>query len=144
MTARKNPIDRQREGAITLEVGGDDDNSRIREFLSTPNALYTITEQAVYKVLLADDIDPERTNPHIPNQSQKIIPAGYNDETVAKILLTTKYIFDEKNAQVDPRLGEFFEAVIDLTKDALELQRMILDLKHEKGGGKLPPPFNEI
>ncbi len=131
MTTKKRAIDRQREGAITLEVGGDDDNSQVKEFLSTSNALYTITEQAIYKVLLADDVDPKRTNPDIPDQSQKIIPCGYNDPTVAKILLTAKYIFDEKNAEVRPPLGEFFEATIELTKDALELQKMISDLKKE-------------
>ena len=128
---RKSAIDRQRESAITLEVGGKDDNSQIREFLSLSHALFTVTDLAVYRVLLADDIDPERTNPNIPNQSQKIIPSGYNDPIVAKILLTAKYLFDKNNATADPLLDEFFEAAIDLTKHVLELQKMIAELKGE-------------
>lgn len=128
---RKNTIDRQRESAITLEVGGEDDNSQIREFLSLSHALFTVTDLAVYRVLLADDIDPERTNPNIPNQSQKVIPSGYNDPIVAKILLTAKYLFDKNNATEDLLLDKFFEAVIDLTKHVLELQKMIADLKNE-------------
>lgn len=128
---RKSAIDRQREGAVTLEVGGDDDNSQIKEFLSTSNALYTITDQAVYKVRLADDIDPKRTNPNAPNLSQKIIPAGYSDEVVGKILITAKYLFDERNATVEPLIGDFFEAAIELTNHVLELQKMVADLKKE-------------
>ncbi|MAS87200.1 MAG: hypothetical protein CMH30_04390 [Micavibrio sp.] len=127
----KSAIDRQRESAITLEVGGDDDNSQIREFLSLSHALYTITDQAVYRVLLADDIDPDRTNPNIPNQSQKVIPFGYNDPVVAKTLLTAKYLFDKNNATADHLLDDFFETVIDLTKHALELQKMVAELKGE-------------
>lgn len=128
---RKSAIDRQRESAITLEVGGDDDNSQIREFLSLSHALFTVTDLAVYRVLLADDIDPKRTNPNIPNQSQKVISSGYNDPIVAKILLTAKYLFDKNNATADLLLDDFFEAVIDLTKHVLELQKMIADLKGE-------------
>jgi hypothetical protein len=128
---RKSALDRQRESAITLEVGGDDDNSQIREFLSLSHALFTITDLAVYRVLLADDIDPERTNPNIPNQSQKIIASGYNDPIVAKILLTAKYLFNENNTTSAPLLDEFFKAVIDLTKHVLELQKMVNELKDE-------------
>ena len=128
---RKSAIDRQREGAITLVVGGDDDDSQIREFLSTSHALYTITDQAVYKVRLADDIDPKRTNPNTPNLSQKIIPAGYSDEVVGRILMTTKYLFDERNATVKPLIGDFFEATIELTNHVLELQKMVADLRKE-------------
>lgn len=128
---QKRPIDRQREAAITLTVGDEEDSSPIRDFLSTANALYTIKENGVYKVQLADDIDPGRTNPNVPNLSQKVLSAGYNNEIVGRILLTAKCLFDEKNATVSPFVGALFEQCIDLTRHALELHEMIFALKEK-------------
>ncbi|MFC4234622.1 hypothetical protein ACFOY8_05230 [Thalassospira xianhensis] len=127
----KRQIDRQRESAITLKVGGKEDNSSIREFVSTSSALYTITELAVYAVRLADDIDPERSNPNIPNLSQKVVPAGYGDEVVGRVILTAKSLFDEKNATVGRQIGGYFEATIELANHILELRGMIGSLRQE-------------
>ncbi len=112
-----------------MYVGDDVDSSPIKDFLSTENALYTIKEKGVYKIQLADDIDPERTNPKIPNLSQKVLPAGHDNEVVARILLTTKCLFDENNATVSPFVGALFEQSIDLTRHVLELYEMVSDLR---------------
>jgi len=128
---RKRPIDRQREAAITMKVGDDEDASSIKDFLSTENALYTIKDKGVYKTQLADDIDPGRTNPDIPNLSQKVLPAGNDNEIVARILLTAKCLFDENNATVSPFVGFLFEESINLTRHALELEDMISNLKEK-------------
>lgn len=128
---QKRPIDRQREAAITLIVGDEEDSSPIRDFLSTANALYTVKENGVYKVQLADDIDPGRTNPNVPNLSQKVLSAGHNNEIVGRILLTAKCLFDEKNATVSPFVGALFEQCIDLTRHALEMHEIISALKEK-------------
>jgi hypothetical protein len=127
--SNKRPIDRQRETAITMNVG--DEQEPIKGFLSTEDALYTIKEKGVYKVQLADDIDPERTNPNIPNLSQKVLSAGDDNEIVARILLTVKCLFDEKNATVNPFVGRLFEQSIGLTRHVLELHEMISSLKEK-------------
>ncbi len=126
MDIAKTKIDRLRDGAITLKMG-----SNVKEFLSTSANRYAVTEQAIYKISLADEIDPERTNPDIPNCSQEVISAGYNDEVVGRILMTAKYLFDENKAEVSPVIGSFFEAVIELTNHVLELKKMISELKEE-------------
>lgn len=128
---RKRPIDRQREAAVTLIVGDEDDKSGIKEFLSTQTALYVIKDNGLYKVQLADDIDPQRTNPNIPNLSQKILSFGYNDEVVARILLTAKYLFDEHNATVRPFIGSLLETSIDVTRHIVELRQMVSDLQDD-------------
>lgn len=127
----KRAIDKQREAAITLTIGDDDDKSAIQSSLSTSNALYIIKENGVYKIQLADDIDPDRTNPNIPNVNQKVLSAGGNNEVVARILLTAKCLFDENNAIVRPFVSAFLEQSIDLTKHVLELHEMIFDLKEK-------------
>jgi len=126
---QKRSIDRQRDAAITLTIGDEEDSSPARNFLSTSNALYVIKQKGVFKVQTADNIDPERTNPNIPNLSQKVLSAGEDNEIVARILLTAKCLFDERNATVSPFVGAFFEQNIDLARHILELHEMISALK---------------
>ncbi len=123
----KQKIDILRDGAITFRVGGDD-SSQAQEFLSTGNCLYVIKDDGVYKMQLADDIDPNRINPLIPNLNKQILDVGYENEIVAKILLTAKYLHDEKNATVRLFVSNLFEECIVLTQNVLELDRMIRDL----------------
>lgn len=126
----KRAIDRQRDSAITMHVGGDDP-SAVMEFLSTGNALYAIKEKGVYKIQLADDIDPQRTNPSIPNLNQQILNVGYDNEIVGAILLTAKTLFDEKNATVKPFVASLFESCLTLTKQILELDEIVNVLADE-------------
>lgn len=119
----KRPIDIQREAALTINVSGDDKSS-IREVFSTSSTLYTIKNHSVFKIQLADDIDPERTNLNIPNMTQQVLLAGYENEVVARVLLMTKYLFDTNNATVAPLIANLFEQSLELTKHILELQDM--------------------
>jgi hypothetical protein len=128
--ADRRPIDTQRDAAITLQVGGDD-KSPAKEFLSTRNALYVIKESGVFKIRLADDIDPRRTNPDIPNLSQRVLTEGYDNEIVARILLTAKTLFDERNATVNPFVADLLEQGIVLTRQVLELDAMTQALSKE-------------
>jgi hypothetical protein len=126
----KRPIDIQRDAGITLQVGGDD-KSAVKEFLSTADSLYVIKEAGVFRIQLADDIDPGRTNPNVPNLSQQILAAGYSNEIVARVLLTAKYLFDERNATVKPFVASLFETCIVLTRHLLELEAMTRELADE-------------
>lgn len=128
--SRKRAIDVQRDAAFSMRVGGDD-HSAIMHHLSTGNALYIIKEAGVYQLKTADNIDPERLNPNIPHQNQQILPAGYNNEIVAKILLTAKTLFDEHNATVKPFVSDLFENSILLTRQILELDAMVHELADE-------------
>lgn len=125
--SRKRAIDVQRDAAFSMRVGGDD-HSGIMHHLSTGNALYIIKEEGVYQLKTADNIDPERLNPNIPHQNQQILPAGYNNEIVGKILLTAKTLFDEHNATVKPFIADLFEHSIVLTRQILELDAMAREL----------------
>jgi hypothetical protein len=117
-------IDRQRESALTLEVGGED-GSPITDLLSTKDGLYVLKANGVYQVKLADDIDPERTNPDIPTLSQQVISAGTDHPIISTILLTTKYLFDTNNSQVDEFVAELFDYAISLTKKLIDIDQSI-------------------
>lgn len=128
--AKKRAIDRLRDSALSLEVGGDD-KSPIADLLSTAHALYAIKAKGVYKLQLADDIDPGRTNPNIPNLSQQVLGAGSDSPIVATGLLTAKSLFDTKNAQVDQFVSDLFEKSLILTRHLIELGQVISDLGDE-------------
>jgi hypothetical protein len=129
MSGRR-PIDVKRDASITLEIGGDD-KSPAKEFLSTAGGLYVIKETGVFKIQLADDIDPGRTNPNVPNLSQQVLTEGYSSEVVARVLLTAKSLFDENNATVKPFVAELFEQCLVLTRQILELDTMTGELAEE-------------
>lgn len=128
----KRPIDVQRDAAFALQINAEDQLLG-REFLSTADGLYIIKDSSIHKIQLADDIDPDRTNPAIPNLSQQVLTAGYENEIVARVLLTAKYLFDEKNATVKPFVAALFENCILLTRQILELDTMTGGLTDEIG-----------
>jgi hypothetical protein len=128
--AGKRLIDLKRDAAITLQIGGED-KSAAGDFLSTGDVLYVIKETGVFRIQLADDIDPGRTNPNIPNLNQQILAEGNNNEVVARTLLTAKNLFDERNATVTPFVANLFKKCIVLTGQLLELDAMTRELADE-------------
>jgi hypothetical protein len=125
--AGKRPIDIKRDAAITLHIGGED-KSAVEELLSTGNGLFVIKKTGVFKIQLADDIDPDRENPKIPNLSQQVLAEGYDNVIVARILLTAKTLFDENNATITPFVAALFAKCIVLTGQLLELDAMTREL----------------
>lgn len=91
--SEKKPIDRLRESAGQMKIGPDDDASEITAMLTMGDILYTIKEAGIYAVKLADAIDPERLNPHIPNTQQRVIAYGSDNELVGRTLLTAISLF---------------------------------------------------
>jgi hypothetical protein len=58
----KTPIERRRESAMRMDVGGTDDASPITSMFAIGDHLHVVKEKSIYEVRLADDIDPQRTN----------------------------------------------------------------------------------
>jgi hypothetical protein len=123
-------IDRQRESALSLEVGGEE-SSPITHLLSTKNSFYVLKANGVYQVKMADDIDPERTNPNIHTHSQQVIGAGTDHAVVSTILLTTMFLFDTKNSEVDEFAGELLDRVVFLTKKLIDIDQAIQKISED-------------
>src|SRR4051812_42999973 len=88
----KRPIDHLRESALSMEVGESD--SPITGFVKIGGRLHIVTTRAIYRIMLADEIDPDRTNPDVPNSQQKVLDYGSDSEFVGKTLLTAKQLLD--------------------------------------------------
>jgi len=57
----RKPIDQIRESGGYFEVGTDAEGA-IVEMFTIDDQLLIVKEGAIYEVMMADDIDPERTN----------------------------------------------------------------------------------
>jgi hypothetical protein len=86
----KRPIDRRREAAVMMDVGAADDTGAIKEVFGIGGVLHIIKERGIYICKLADEIDPARTNPNIPNVQQRVLTYGTDSVLVRQTLLTAK------------------------------------------------------
>jgi hypothetical protein len=84
----KRPIDRLRDSAGSFEVKTPDDNSAVTGMITFDSTLLVVKEKAVYEIKLADQIDPERKNIHVPNTIQQVLPYGSSEPWIGAILLT--------------------------------------------------------
>ncbi len=70
--------------------------------LPLKNRLLIFTDKCTYEVRLADQIDPNRTNPNLPhNVRQKLLDYGIQSELVYKILLQAKVLFQKNMLPID-------------------------------------------
>lgn len=102
----KRPIDRKRESAGAADIGTKEDGAII-EMTKIGERLIVVKEKSIYEFMMADEIDPERTNINLPNNIHKlIINQGAESELVSRTFLTAKTLFK----------SEFFDNKIDTTK----------------------------
>jgi hypothetical protein len=129
-----------------VRVAGDPDEGVIKEMMGIGNKMYAIKERAIYSFMLADNIDPGRTNPAIPNVQQKAYDIGYDSELVARTLLTAKFLF--KDGMLDthfnpenilPSVLDFFEETFALLKSfetfSSEIQGLVDSVKKQQKHG---------
>lgn len=110
------PIDKVRNsgGKVTLppDTGGITDMGEIN------GALYMIGGSAIYRVQLADEIDPQRTNIALPDTNQKVLSYGAEFSYVRQTLMTARRLFSNNVLGVafDYKVGInlSFEALQDL------------------------------
>ena len=76
-----------------MDVGPS--GGRITEMVKIGERLHTVTTYSIYRIMLADEINPGRTNINVPNSQQKVLDYGSDSPLVAKTLLTAKQLFDK-------------------------------------------------
>src|SRR5882762_10009075 len=115
MTERR-PINALRDSGHQIDVGTEDELSPIKGMCVIGNSMHVIKSRGIYRVQLADEIDPQRTNPATPNTHQRVLAYGTDCDLVRQTLMTANRIFHSK------LLGASFpyERAIDLTFEALK------------------------
>ncbi len=108
------------------DVGG------ISDMCEITGTLHMIGRKAIYRVQLADQIDPQRTNIGIPNTHQKVLSIGTDAVIVRQVLMTARRLFNNNV------LGSNFDykGAVNLSFDALQ-DLAAMFLMHEELGKKL-------
>ena len=82
-----------RDSAASIEVNPPDDDSPITGFIEVDDRLHVIKARGVYRLTFADEIDPDRKNPRIPNTVQRVLKMGSDSELLGKTLFTAQNLF---------------------------------------------------
>lgn len=77
-----------------FEVGSEEGDN-MSAFIKVGEQLLCITRKNTRTVLLADDVDPDRTNPNIQHNVQNILPYGSDNKFVGKTIQQASVLFKE-------------------------------------------------
>lgn len=123
------PIDKLRNAAISLEVGNGDDSETI-SMIPLSDGLLVVRTNDIYKVILADTTDPNRTNIKIQNAQQKVCDYGANDWIVGLVLLTAeRLIKSPPYFKKDFNCIKALEISFKCTHELLAMRRIAMHLQ---------------
>jgi hypothetical protein len=128
----KNRIGMMRDGAFSMQVG-DENDGPISGMVSVADTdMYIVKKHAIYRVFLADEVDPKRTNSSIPNGHQKIVSQGSDSETVARSFLTANVLFNSNQFGGEADLKRVMDLSIMVMKELLAAQKIESELIGEQ------------
>ncbi len=127
-----NDIDRRRNAAISMQIGEDDDQSPIVEMLPIGGRLHVLKEGGIYVTATADNIDPTRSNPAIPNTQQRVLNVGTDNLLVQRVLLQARELLKPPllHNGIDRDRGmvlalDFLKDLVALNEQATNLEQVI-------------------
>ncbi len=150
----KSEIDRKRNQGGTAEIGSKEDGA-ILEMQKIGKRLFIIKEKAIYELIMADDIDPHRTNINLPNNMHKrIINQGVESEIVSRIFITGKTLFKQnlfdKKIITDKALILSLELLQELAmlqteiNDYLAQEKIVIEEYKTKTGSYIIPAIENL
>ncbi len=78
-----------------MDIGNDDDPGPITGVITFAERLLVVKGGGIYEAQLADQIDPKRTNPKVPNTQVRLIRYGSDSEFMSRTLLTGDVLINE-------------------------------------------------
>lgn len=121
-------IDRLRDGAVSMTIGDSSDGA-IKEMVNVADQdLYLIKERSIYRMLLADRIDPQRTNSSIPNSNQKIASSGFLSEIVGRSFLTANALFNVSQFDAKFDRKEIMDQALNVMAELLAAEKIKSEL----------------
>jgi len=119
------PIDKIRNSGVTMSLPPD--TGDITDMGEINGALHMIGGSAIYRVQLADEIDPQRTNIAIPNTHQKVLSYGTEFPYVRQTLMTARRLFS--NNVLGPAFD--YKTGINLSFEALQDLASMHDIRRD-------------
>ena len=125
----KRPIDQIRDSAISMEIGVGESSGAL-EMITVDESLYVVRATDIYTMILADQIDPQRTNAQVPNAQQKVCDYGANDQIVGATLLTAKRLI-QSVYQANLNHSQAMQLVFNCTQELIGLRSIAEKLNSE-------------
>ncbi len=113
---KKHPIDVLRDSAGSMTIGTADDKSAITGMLTFTDKLFIVKEKGIYQVQMADDFDPDRTNPSIPNAQKLVLKHGSKSEFVGRTLLLGDQLLKEIYLRNNVKRDRIMPQILELTQ----------------------------
>jgi hypothetical protein len=121
----KRPIDRKRESGGMADIGTKKDGAIVK-MIKIGERLLILKEKSIYEFVMADNIDPERTNIKLPNNIHKqIIDQGSESEIVSKVFLTANALFNKGKFDEDVDIQKALNLTLDLIQELAILESEI-------------------
>lgn len=119
------PIDIKRNAGGGVEIGTKEDG-KVLQLTTFKDRLIVVMEKAIYELMRADDIDPERTNIALPNTIQKLlINKGTESELVSETFLTADSLFKQEHFDSSIITDRALELSFDILKELTILEKEI-------------------
>lgn len=112
----KEQIDQVRNSAGSMRIGTEEDGA-VLGMLEIDGRLHILKDKAIYRIMLADETDPERTRIDIPNTQQRIMSIGADAPVVQRVLLTAKELFDKDRLSPSLNAGSALSVAMELTRN---------------------------
>lgn len=121
----KRPIDRKRESGGMADIGTKEDGA-IQQMIKIGDRLIILKEKSIYEFMMADDVDPERTNIKIPNNIHKLIIAkGSESEMVSKVFLTANTLWNKGTFDGNIDIEKSLNLTLDIIQELAILESEI-------------------
>ena len=121
----KRPIDVLRDSAKSIDIGTDDSSGGIEGFVSFSNRFLVVKDGGTYEVELADKIDPNRTNPNIPDTHKCLIRYGSTSKFISRSLLTGDVLVNEKYLRAEVSRDRIMPIVLNLASKFAQINDLI-------------------
>jgi hypothetical protein len=119
---------RRRDSAFSMKLGEEERNGNIQEIISLPDGIYTVSERAIYRVQLADMIDPDLAHPNTPHVNQRFASAGSDNPIVGRTFLQANQLFSKPHFD-EEKSGLVMTAVLAGMQEILGAEDILTKLQ---------------
>jgi hypothetical protein len=130
----RRPIDMKRDGAGTFSI--DEPGAKIEEMLVIDDAMIIVSTKSVHRSVLADQIDPDRTDFNLPQMvQQKIIGYGSEAHFIAQTLVVARALFDTTHLGQGFKKDEALSFTLRAAKELSAAADIFASLESDQAAG---------
>ncbi|MCX6753240.1 MAG: hypothetical protein NTW62_02780 [Candidatus Nomurabacteria bacterium] len=124
---------RSQGGAFNI---GLEEGDNVSALIKVDENLFCVTRKNTRCMVMADDVDPERTNPNINHNIQHILPYGSDSELVGKTLQQANILFADHSLAQTINHNKGISTAFSFLKEITSLDKTKNDYVLEENGIK--------